>query len=85
MVFAQEIDQDRRSLLCTAAMSLAGARFGIAAQAHASGGTGRGTGRGMAATRNSSFDVIKQIDAGLLNVGYVVPASGLLSSEISDG
>jgi len=71
---ADAIDQRRRRFLGTAAMSLAASQlvFSGSAEAQSSKTTG-----GVKAT-NTSFASLKQIDAGLLNVGYAEagPANG---------
>jgi pimeloyl-ACP methyl ester carboxylesterase len=68
---SNEPDHDRRRFLGTAAMSIAAARLGMIGSAKAQAGKPkpadlptikRGT--------NTSFGSLKQIDAGLLNVGY---------------
>ena len=66
---SEEINHDRRRWLGTAAMALAAVPLGIgAAQAGEVSGT----------RTRSSFGPVKQIDAGVLNVGYVDsgPADG---------
>jgi pimeloyl-ACP methyl ester carboxylesterase len=72
---SEDIDQNRRSFLGTAAITVAAARFGLFGSANAQSSTanpkaGRGT--------HTSFASLKQIDAGLLNVGYAEagPANG---------
>lgn len=70
-----EIDRNRRRFLGSAAMTVAAAPFGLFAPANAESGTvGRGAGRGT----HTSFASLKQVDAGLLNVGYAEdgPADG---------
>src|SRR5450631_3064565 len=75
----EEIDRQRRRYLGTAAVTIAAAQFGIIGSAKAQPSksplttvppTKPGT--------NTSFASVKQIDAGLLNVGYVEagPADG---------
>jgi pimeloyl-ACP methyl ester carboxylesterase len=61
-------DPDRRRFLRTAAMTLAAARLGVGGSANAEPGQRSG----------ASFGPLKQIDAGLLNVGYAEagPATG---------
>jgi pimeloyl-ACP methyl ester carboxylesterase len=74
-----DIDRDRRRFFGTAAMTLAAAQFAISGKAEAESGPKRpaeipkikpGT--------HTSFGPLKQIDAGLLNVGYAEagPADG---------
>jgi pimeloyl-ACP methyl ester carboxylesterase len=65
-----EIDQTRRRFLVTAAMTLAAAQFGMIGSTDAHGSDARGTGRAVRPGANASFGPLKQIDAGVLNVGY---------------
>jgi len=60
-----EIAADRRRFMSIAAAAIAGARLGVATT-------------GTAQTLNTkSFSELKQVDAGVLNVGYVcVPRFG---------
>jgi hypothetical protein len=64
----EEIDHRRRHFLGAAGMTIAAAQFGMIGSADAAAGTTKlptikpGT--------NTSFRVLKQIDAGVLNVGY---------------
>ena len=70
---------DRRRFLQTAALSLAAAEFGMIDGATAQAGNdGTTVARTMKPGANRSFDAVKQIDAGVLNVGYVEagPAGG---------
>lgn len=70
---------DRRRFLQTAALSLAAAEFGMIEVATAQAGNdGATAARTMKPGTNRSFDAVKQIDAGVLNVGYVDtgPAGG---------
>jgi hypothetical protein len=64
------IDHHRRRFLVAAGMTLAAAKFGTIGAAAAQGGGNTKT--------NTSFGALKQIDAGLLNVGYAEagPADG---------
>jgi len=73
------INRDRRRILGTAAMTLAATPLIMMGTASAQPGSGKSA--GVAAIRpgtNTSFGSLKQIDAGLLNVGYaeVGPADG---------
>ena len=69
---SDEIDSDRRSFIGTAAMTLAGTQLGTVALAYAqSGGTKQTSVPAIKPGTHSSFSSLKQIDAGLLNVGYV--------------
>jgi pimeloyl-ACP methyl ester carboxylesterase len=72
----EDIDQDRRSFLSTAAVTMAVAQFGMAGAAAAEAGAAK-----LPAIKpgaRTSFGPLKQIDAGLLNVGYAEagPANG---------
>ncbi len=62
----EQIDHDRRRFFGAAALGLAAAQIGLAAPAHAQSG------------ETVSFEALKQIDAGVLNIGYVDvgPANG---------
>ena len=75
----EEIDRDRRRFLAAATLTLAAAQFGLAGAAGAQS-TATGTPRVPAIKpgTNTSFERMKQIDAGLLNVGYAEagPANG---------
>ena len=67
----EEINHDRRRFLATAIMTIASAQFGIIGSALAQTGTSKPARvppikPGM----NKSFGPLKQIDAGLLNIGY---------------
>jgi pimeloyl-ACP methyl ester carboxylesterase len=76
---SEEIKYDRRRFLGIAAMGVAAAEFGMTGFAHAQAST---TAPADATTikpgANTSFAPLKQIDAGLLNVGYAEagPADG---------
>jgi pimeloyl-ACP methyl ester carboxylesterase len=79
MTMTNDIDHQRRRLLGTAAMALATAPFALDGAAWAQ--TAKARSASLAAVRpgaNTSFAAIKQIDAGLLNVGYAEagPAGG---------
>jgi pimeloyl-ACP methyl ester carboxylesterase len=76
---SEEIDRDRRRFVGNVALTIAAAQFGMIGSAVAQTGTSKparvppikpGT--------NKSFGPLKQIDAGLLNVGYAEmgPSSG---------
>jgi pimeloyl-ACP methyl ester carboxylesterase len=78
---SDEIDSDRRRFFGAAAMALAATQFDLTTQARAQTGAKpaekpRARNPGMNA--NTSFATIKQINAGLLNVGYAEagPAEG---------
>jgi pimeloyl-ACP methyl ester carboxylesterase len=68
---SKEINSDRRGFFGTAAMTLAAAQFGIFASASAEASNALQSGVAtMKSGTHTSFDPLKQIDAGLLNVGY---------------
>jgi pimeloyl-ACP methyl ester carboxylesterase len=76
---SDEINHQRRSILGIAAMALATAPFGVNRTARAQ--TTKAKSAALANVKrgaNTSFAAIKQIDAGLLNVGYAEagPADG---------
>ena len=73
------IDRQRRRFLGAAALTLAAAEFGMIGSAGAQAGKAKST--GLPATKpgtHTSFASLKQIDAGVLNVGYAEagPADG---------
>jgi pimeloyl-ACP methyl ester carboxylesterase len=73
------IDRDRRRLFGLAATTVAAAQFGVAAMAQAQAAPRRAA--SLPATRrgaHTTFASLKQVDAGLLNVGYAEagPANG---------
>jgi len=72
----EAIDHRRRGLLGTAAMTLTAGRLFVAGSADAQ--SGKATLPEIVAGSNTSFASVKQIDAGLLNVGYAEagPADG---------
>ena len=75
---SEEINRDRRRFLGTAAMTLAAAELGLIGPA-AAGEEKREPAKTTSRPRTSaSFGAIKQIDAGVLNVGYAEagPADG---------
>jgi pimeloyl-ACP methyl ester carboxylesterase len=76
---SEEINYERRRFFGTAAMTMVAAQFGMlrsadAQPSKAKPSDGPATKRGM----NTSFGPLKQIDAGVLNVGFVEagPANG---------
>ena len=76
---SEEINNDRRRFLGVAAMSIAAAQLGMASFADAqSGKTKPANLPAIKPGRNKSFGALKQIDAGVLNVGYAEagPANG---------
>jgi pimeloyl-ACP methyl ester carboxylesterase len=72
------IDYDRRRFLGTAAMTIATAQLGGFGSATAQGTRAEPGATPMKPGKNPSFAPLKQIDAGVLNVGYAEagPASG---------
>jgi len=73
-----EIDPTRRRFLGTAAMTLAAAQLGMLGSTDAHESDARGTGRAVGPGASTSFGPLKQVDAGVLNVGYAEagPADG---------
>jgi pimeloyl-ACP methyl ester carboxylesterase len=76
---SEAIDHERRRLFGAAALTIAAAEFGMIGTAAGEAGKPRST--GLRATKpgtHTSFAPLKQIDAGLLNVGYAEagPADG---------
>jgi pimeloyl-ACP methyl ester carboxylesterase len=68
---SKEIDQDRRRFLGTAAMAIAAARLGVTGSTKAQSSKANPVDRSKAKPgASTSFGSVKQIDAGLLNVGY---------------
>ena len=76
---SDDINHDRRRFFGNAAMALAAAQFTFSAPAQADAATQRALDtRSFRPGMNTSFASLKQIDAGLLNVGYAEagPADG---------
>jgi pimeloyl-ACP methyl ester carboxylesterase len=76
---SEEVDHHRRRFIGAAAMTLAAARFSVASSMGAQSNAGPVPGAPPSRQRaNTLFGPIKQIDAGLLNVGYAEagPANG---------
>jgi pimeloyl-ACP methyl ester carboxylesterase len=74
-----EIDQHRRRLFGAAVMTIAGVQLGVVGSANAQAArTARTRLPAVRPGTNTSFGPLKQIDAGLLNVGYAEagPAGG---------
>src|SRR3984893_4824976 len=76
---SETIDRQRRRFFGAAALTLAAAEFGMIGSAGAQAGKAKLT--GLPATKpgtHTSFASLKQIDAGVLNVGYAAagPAAG---------
>jgi pimeloyl-ACP methyl ester carboxylesterase len=66
-----EVDHDRRRFLARSALTLAAVQCGVIGFTAARSRAGEPTGlTAAAASASNSFDSIKQIDAGLLNVTY---------------
>jgi hypothetical protein len=75
----QDIDLHRRRFFGTAAMSIAAAQLTLSDSAHAQPSKGKPAELpNINARTNTSFGPLKQIDAGLLNIGYAEagPADG---------
>jgi hypothetical protein len=75
----EDINHHRRRFFSTAAMTIAAAQLGMAALAHAQPRTTKPADLPtIKPGTNTSFASMKQIDAGLLNVGYAEagPADG---------
>jgi pimeloyl-ACP methyl ester carboxylesterase len=74
----EEIRQDRRFFLATAAMGVAAAELGLAADVNAQSASVRRDGNPASPVGQTSFGLLKQIDAGVLNIGYAEagPADG---------
>ena len=69
---SEEINHDRRRFLGAAAMTLGAARLGMIGSAGAQSGTAKPADvPAIKPGTSTSFGPIKQIDAGVLNVGYV--------------
>src|SRR5215207_10292735 len=76
---SEEIKHDRRRFFGTAAMTIAAARLGMIGSADAqSGKLNAADASTIEPGTNTSFGPLKQIDAGVLNVGYAEagPADG---------
>jgi hypothetical protein len=74
-----DIDHPRRRFIGAAAMIVAAAQFGIGGSADAQTGVTKPNLPAIKPGTNTKFAPLKQIDAGVLNVGYaeVGPADGL--------
>src|SRR5271156_3555107 len=76
---SEEIDHQRRRFLGNAAMAISAAQFGMLSSAKAEAPSETATEiPPVKPGTNTSFSSMKQIDAGLLNVGYAEagPADG---------
>jgi pimeloyl-ACP methyl ester carboxylesterase len=73
-----ELQQDRRRFVGTAALTLAAARLGMIESAKAQSDTSQPMAPPIKPGASASFAPLKQIDAGLLSVGYAEagPANG---------
>ncbi len=74
-----EVNEDRRRFVGTAAMAVAATQLGITGSAHAQSSKTKAANLiAIKPGTNTSFRSLKQIDAGLLNVGYAEdgPANG---------
>jgi len=70
---SDEIDPDRRRFFREAALALAATQFDVTTRAEAQAGTppaAKPPSRNPGMNTNTSFASLKQINAGLLNVGY---------------
>jgi len=76
--FSEEVNHDRRRLLGRAAVTIAGAKLGMVGFAGARAAETPPSVPPIKSERNTSFGPLKQIDAGVLNVGYAEagPATG---------
>jgi pimeloyl-ACP methyl ester carboxylesterase len=74
MDMPQRTSLDRRRLLGTLALTLAAAPFAVSGSAFAQSGSAKPAGAGG----STSFAALKQVDAGVLNIGYAEagPADG---------
>jgi len=75
----EQINQNRRRFFGTAAMTIAAAQLGLTGSAQAESEKARPADLpGLKAGTHTSFAPLKQVDAGLLNVGYAEagPADG---------
>jgi hypothetical protein len=75
---SKDIDHPRRRLIGAAAMTVAAAQFGMCGSAEAQTGATKPNLPAIKPGTNTTFAPLKQIDAGLLNVGYAEagPADG---------
>src|SRR5580704_8943472 len=75
---AEIIDQPRRRFFGSAAMTIAAAQLAVIASAAAQTGETASKVSAIKPGTNTSFKALKQINAGLLNVGYAEdgPANG---------
>ena len=79
MSLSETINQNRRRFLSTAAMTVAATQIGMFNHANAEAATANPADvPAIKPRKNTSFTSLKQIDAGILNVGYAEagPADG---------
>jgi pimeloyl-ACP methyl ester carboxylesterase len=73
----EEIDSDRRHFLGTALITVAASRFGLVNLTNTQDAAKSAADANMTAPSDrSSFDSLKQIDAGVLNIGYAEAGPG---------
>jgi hypothetical protein len=87
-IMSDEIDHKRRRFFGAAAMTIATAQFGLNSSAEAQPERRKTLdARGFKPGTNTSFASLKQIDAGLLNIGYAEagPPMVNLSSSCTAG
>ncbi len=74
---SEAINSHRRRFLSTAAVTLAAAQFGMMSSAGAQSGTARSAHvPAIKPGTNTTFAALKQVDAGLLNVGFAEAGPG---------
>jgi pimeloyl-ACP methyl ester carboxylesterase len=74
---SEEINNNRRSFLGMAAMTMAAAQLGVSVSLDArASGANTTSGSASIPSKNTSFSSLKQIDAGVLNVGYAEAGPG---------
>ena len=75
---SEDLNHPRRRFIGAAAMTIAAARFGMGGSADAQTGATKPNLPAIKPGTNTTFAPLKQIDAGLLNVGYAEagPADG---------
>jgi pimeloyl-ACP methyl ester carboxylesterase len=72
----EDIRYDRRRFVGTAVMTIASAGFGLTSAVHAQSSRTSPPGTTRIAATSGSFGPLKQIDAGVLNVGYAEAGPG---------
>ena len=73
---SEDINHPRRRLIGAAAMTVAAARFGMGGSADAQTGATKPSLPAIKPGTNTAFAPLKQIDGGLLNVGYAEAGPG---------